>query len=86
MSEERLFIGKFPCGFVYADRHVEIYNDFKRLAFLSYNILELVIVPDCPADLKKEIEAHAKSIKDRKGELLQVTTSGQTVRLGGENT
>jgi hypothetical protein len=37
----RLFIGVFPCGISYADRHHEEHGDYKTLAFLPYNSLVL---------------------------------------------
>jgi hypothetical protein len=37
----RLFIGVFPCGISYADRHHEEYGDYKALAFLPYESLTL---------------------------------------------
>jgi len=37
----QLFIGVFPCGISYADRHHEEQGDYKSLAFLPYNSLIL---------------------------------------------
>ncbi len=80
---DRLFIGIFPCGIAYADRHRERGGDFARLAFLPYDTLQLEVEQDCPTDLRKLIEADAASIQSRRGELFQVSASGQTVTLGG---
>lgn len=82
MSEDRLFIGVFPAGLVYADRHRQEGGDYKRLAFLSYRTLRLTVEADCPADLRAEIEADAKAMQARRGEAYQVSATGQTVILG----
>lgn len=80
---ERLFSGCYPCGIVYADRHREKHGDYARLAFLPYSTLELEIEADCPAELRVRIEADAAHIQSRRGERFQVSSSGQTVMLGG---
>lgn len=79
----RLFIGIFPAGIVYADRAVEQAGDYKRLALLPFRTLSLDweakrIAPE----LRAAIEADAAKIQARRGELFQVSGSGQTVRLG----
>ncbi len=80
---DRLFIGIFPGGIAYADRHREKDGDYARLAFLPYDTLQLKVEEDCPSDLQAVIEADAAAIQSRRGELFQVSSSGQTVRLGG---
>lgn len=84
-SLDRLFAGVYPCGIVYADRKREKAGDYLRLAFLSYTTLKLEWEPNAsmPADLRDEIERDAGLIQARKGELFQISSSGQTVRLGG---
>lgn len=78
----RLFAGVYPCGIVYADRGRERGGDYARLAFLPYATLRLQVEKDCPAALRALIEADAK--RYRAGEELQISSSGQTVRLGLE--
>lgn len=78
----RLFIGVFPCGISYADRHHEEYGDYKALAFLPYESLTLEFRKECPVELRAEITDHAAAIQARKGEHLQISTCGQTVLLG----
>ena len=78
----RLFIGVFPCGISYADRHHEEHGDYKSLAFLPYGSLILEFRKGCPAELRAEITADAAAIQARKGEQYQVSTCGQTVLLG----
>jgi hypothetical protein len=34
-SKQRLFIGGYPHGIIYADRPREVAGDYKRLGFLS---------------------------------------------------
>lgn len=83
MSSDRLFIGCYPCGLVYADRKRSEYGDYKRLAFLSYSTLELEVSDSkMPKGLLKEIKAHADTIIAKKGQEFQVSTAGQTVALG----
>jgi hypothetical protein len=79
----RLFIGVFPCGISYADRHHEEHGDYNTLAFLPYSSLVLEFRKGCPAELRPEITEHAAAIQARKGEQHQVSTCGQTVLLGG---
>ena len=87
MSEDRLFIGVFPAGLVYADRKREEHGDYMTLAFLSYATLKLEWRPasaNIPRPLWNEIKEHAIGIQRRKGEQFQVSATGQTVMLGGK--
>jgi hypothetical protein len=79
----RIFVGVYPCGIVYADREREEHGDYKRLAFLPYESLELDVRPDCPKDLLEWIALSAESYQKRRGQPFQTSTSGQTVTLGG---
>lgn len=79
---KRLFIGVFPTGLSYADRDVEVHGDYKKLAFLPFDNLELEIYEDCPEELKPLITQDAESIIDCKREEYRVSMSGQTVVLG----
>ena len=78
----RLFIGIYPGGISYVDRHRERHGDYASLAFLPYDTLVLKVQRDCPKELRTEIEAHAATIQARRGEQYEVSTCGQTVRLG----
>ena len=78
----RLFVGVFPGGLVYADRWAEQHGDYKRLAFLPYATLALQVEPDCPPDLRTEIETAAATIIAQRGQPFQVSACGQTVILG----
>lgn len=78
----RLFIGVYPCGLVYADRHREEHGDYKRLAFLPFATMAVEYRDDCLAELRLEIAAHARELGWKKGDTFQVTTSGQTIILG----
>lgn len=79
---DRLFIGLMPAGVSYCDRQVEEDGDFKKLAFLPYDTLELDILPGCPDDLAAQIRKDAS--RHRAGDVLEVSTSGQAVRLGSK--
>jgi hypothetical protein len=81
--QDRIFIGVFPGGIVYADRHVEEQRDYKKLAFLPYDTLELDIQADCPAELISEIVHSAAKIQAKRGEEFPISSSGgQSVLLG----
>lgn len=80
-QDPRLFIGVFPEALVYADRSREVAGDYVRLACLPYRSLRVEFEPECPADLRAEILAHASQY--RVGDVLQVSACGQSVRLGG---
>lgn len=79
---ERLFIGVYPAGIVYADRKREERGDYKRLGFLPYRSLEIQIDPNCPSCLRTLVEAHAATIQARRGQRFEVSTCGQHVILG----
>lgn len=81
-GHDRIFSGVYPCGISYADRCREKHGDYARLAFLSYATLELRVEDDCPAELRPLIEADAAAIQAKRGQLFQISTSGQTVLLG----
>lgn len=76
---ERLFIGYFPGGVVYADRQVEVNGDYKRLGFLDYGTLTLKIEKGCPKGLEEQIRRDASQYKD--GEKLQIA-GNLTITLG----
>lgn len=81
----RLFIGVFPAGLVYADRHREEHGDYVTLAFLPYATLKLEwrrASSNIPRALWNEIKEHAIGIQARRGEAFQVSATGQTVLLG----
>jgi hypothetical protein len=79
---DRLFIGVFPAGISYADRHREEHGDYAKLAFLPYDTLQLKVYDGCPAELRTEIEADAATIQARRGEQFQVSSCAQYVTLG----
>jgi hypothetical protein len=81
-TDTQLFIGVFPAGISYADRTKEEDGDYKKIAFLPYRSLELEI--HAPrSELLPQIKEHAATIQARRGELFEVSTCGQTVKLGG---
>ena len=82
-SEQRLFIGIYPCTIVFADRfhEDERTNDYKRLASLPYRELVVQFEPDCPADLRAEIEDHAAGIIARRGQRFQIA-GNMSITLG----
>lgn len=81
-TKQRLFIGCYPTGLVYADTEQEVDGDYKRLAYLSYSTLVLELEHDCPRELAEQIKRNAVTVQSRRGEQFQVSHCGQTVTLG----
>jgi len=79
---ERLFIGAYPGGLVFADRGREKGGDYARLAFMPYDTLVAKVETDCPKELRPLIEETLTRMQARKGEAFEVSTCGQTVLLG----
>lgn len=80
---DRLFSGVYPSGIVYADRERERHGDYLRLAFLSFKTLKLEFEKvSMPAELRAAIERDAHKIQMRRGKSYQVSSTGQTVKLG----
>jgi hypothetical protein len=79
---KRIFCGVFPCGISWSDRATERAGDYKPLAFLPFSTLVVEFQPDCPTELRAEIEADAASIQAKRGQQFEVSTCGQTVTLG----
>ena len=79
---DRLFIGLYPAGIVYADRKIEEHGDYRRVGFLPYDTL--VFQPHKVTDegLLAEAMQHATTIQARRGEKFQISTVGQDVILG----
>lgn len=82
MPNPAIFCGIFSTGVVWADRTRERDGDYVRLAFLPFDTLELNLAPDCPEGWVAEIKAVAARVQARRGQDYQISTSGQTVRLG----
>jgi len=81
-ASERLFIGVYPTGIVYADRSREKHGDYARCGFLPFSTLVLELKSDCPKALRALIEKDAARLQARRGEQYQVSASGQTITLG----
>ena len=80
--QERLFIGVFPCGIVYADRTIEDGGDYKRIAFLPYKELLLSVGKQCSRLMLNAITEHAQTIIAKRGERFETSACGQSVVLG----
>jgi hypothetical protein len=80
---DRLFIGVYPCGLVYADTWIEKHGDYKKLAFLSYRELEIDWSKGrIPKELKARIVAHAATMQAKRRQSFPISTCGQFVTLG----
>lgn len=91
---ERLFIGNYPGGMVYADRSREKHGDYARVAFLPWNSLVLQVEPGADPSLVALAEQSAAAYQSRRGQLHALSATalrdadgnligcGQTVRLG----
>lgn len=82
-KSDRLFIGVFPTGIVYADRDQLIDGDYPTVAFLPFDTLVLEFRKACPELLMPAIEANASEIQARK-EQYPVDQCGHTVLLGSK--
>jgi hypothetical protein len=80
-STQRLFIGGYPEGILFADRQTEESGDYKKVGFLSYQTLKLEIYEGCPQPLIEPIKEYSSILQKRRGEQYEVSTSGQTVTL-----
>lgn len=79
---ERLFIGIYPEGVVFADRSQERSGDYMRCGFASYRRGELDLTDECPESLKPLIRAWC----DRNmiaGQSFEISASGQMTQWGG---
>ena len=80
---DRVFCSVGACGIMWADRERLSDGDYSRLAFLPYNTLALEFQVDCPEYLRSRIQATAANVQARRGQHYKVSTTGQTVLLGG---
>lgn len=81
---DRLFVGVYPEGIVYADRSREEHGDYARVAFLPFGTLELeVSAPKSP--LLTLVRADAAKIAARRGEKFITSGNGQYIILGGRS-
>jgi len=78
----RLFAGVYPGGIVFADRWIDADGDYKRVAFLPYETLEIKWAADAPKELKPLVMDHAAELQAKRGEQYRISTCGQTVTLG----
>jgi len=79
---QRIFVGTYPEGLVYADIAVQVNGDFRPLAFLSYRTLELAFYDGCPHYLMPTVVEMAQPIIARAGERFQTSGCGHYVILG----
>jgi hypothetical protein len=78
---DRLFIGLYPAGIVYADKSHTAGGDYKQVAFLPYRTLTLEI-RDAESPLLESAKAHAAGIQAQRGKPLTVSACGQSALLG----
>lgn len=64
----RLFQGVYSCGMVYADRAVERDGDYRRLAFLPYDTLQIEYENDCPELWRPFLEQKVAEMLARAGQ------------------
>ncbi len=84
-ASSRLFAGVTPTGIAYADKQRERDGDYLKVAFLPFQSLRLQWSPgNHPPELRELVQADADAIIARRGQPYEVSSSGQTVILGGE--
>jgi hypothetical protein len=79
---DRLFIGLYPEGIVYADRKIEEHGDYRQVAFLPYSTLVFQPHKVADKDLLDQAKRHAATIQAKRGERFQISSCGQYVILG----
>jgi hypothetical protein len=68
MMSDRIFVGVYPEGLVYADRAREVAGDYARLAFQPYDTLEPDYARDIPSDVRPSLERLIRGVQARRGE------------------
>jgi len=81
-SKDRIFACVFPTGISYSDTWVEVRGDYKKLAHLFFDTLELEVEKDCPEELRPQIIESAARIQAQVGQPFNTSTSGQPITLG----
>ena len=81
-ENERLFIGVFSTGIVYADRKQIVSGDYKTVAFMSFATLALEFRHGCPRSLRARITEDAAKLQARRGEQFPLDHCGHTIQLG----
>lgn len=79
-----VFCGIVPTGFIYCDKENLVDGDYKRLAYQSFETLEVKLESDCPAHFRYLVNLIAETNSARKGEEYTISESGQTVKLGAK--
>jgi len=82
-KHDRLFCGCYPGGLVWADRDRLVGGDYRRLAFMSYETLELQLEGRVPEALRARIVADAAEIQAKRGQSFQIA-GNMSVILGGK--
>lgn len=80
----RLFIGVYPGGMVYADRHKERDGDYARVAFLPWDTLEVEVDKRADPELVRQALAHATLLARKSGQAFAIDASGHHVLLGSK--
>ncbi|WP_298841699.1 hypothetical protein [uncultured Salinicola sp.] len=77
-----VFLCVMPTGWWWSDRTREEDGDYVQLAFLSFSSLELKIFDNCRDEWRERITSRAAEFQSMKGQDYQISSSGQTIRLG----
>lgn len=77
-TNDRLFIGMYPEGIVYADRGREEHGDYMRVAFLPYSTLKLEVNEAADPDLITKAKTDAGKYKPG----MTINLPPQTMELG----
>ena len=77
-----VFLCIMPTGWWWSDRTREEDGDYVQLAFLSFSTLELKVFNSCPDEWRERITSKAAEFQSMKGQEYQISSSGQTIRLG----
>lgn len=76
-----LFVAFFPTGISYCDTSREEHGDYVQVAFLPYRTLALEVRRPRSRLLPK-VRVHAAAIQAKRGQTIEVSQCGHTVKLG----
>lgn len=79
---EELFSCVTATGIAFCDKSREVHGDYKKIAHLFFSDLRLNIYAP-RSKLLPKIEEQVRELRAKAGQQYQVSSSGQTVILGG---
>jgi hypothetical protein len=84
MSKTDYGIYTYSTGYFFADRQRETFGDYHKIGVVFFNPLKIHIYDNSPryADVHAAIQQTYQKLKDSDQDHVQVSATGQTVKLG----